>query len=900
MTERPGTGAPKDGVQPQQDRTSPSFPTTFDEHEGESPSIVALEQRVALLEAEVTRGKQGSELLAGQNQVLAAIAAGTSLAAMLTALVLMIEEHAADDMRCLILVRDREQEWFMFGVAPSLPEGYITTWAHASITPPYLGPYARVVHLGEEVTSPDIELDSRWTKSWRERALSHGLHSFYSVPILASDGTVLGAFTMYYPYPRNPKPANSQLLDTAVNLAAIAIEQQQAELGWHRSEELTHRMLNSSADSIKLLDLDGTVLYMSPGSLQLLEIDDLDSHLHHSWLELWNSTDRERAREAIAAAREGNVVTFEGFRPTAKGTPKWWDVLISPIHDLDGRPSQLLAISRDITERKRVEMLRAMETRVLEMVARRRPLPQVLNELVLTVEELGDDLLASVLLLDEEGQHLCLGAAPSLPEAYNQAIDGVEIGPGVGSCGAAAYRGEQVIVADIATDPLWVGFRELALAYGLRACWSTPIRSVDGRLLGTFALYYHVPRFPNPGDLNLIKQVAWVAGLAIDRVQAEEKLQASEERFRALVTASSDAIYRMSPDWSVMYELQGHNFLADTSEPIEGWLDAYVHPSDQAGLMAAVRESIRTRSVFQLEHRVRRADDSTGWTFSRAAPILNADGELIEWFGAANDITARKLTEHALVEARFAAEQAARAREDFLSIASHELRNPVTTLSGTAQLLRRAWERGRLTDERLGAYIGSMERAGRHLATLTNDLLDVSRLQRDALPFRPERMDIAKLLREIVRRDEWRGHVVRLEGAEEPLELMIDGDRIRQIMVNLLSNAVKYSPSAEEIRVRLCCDNAGVLVEVRDFGIGLPSTAVESIFTPFRRAPNASRSGIPGLGLGLFIARRIAEQHGGRLWASSQGEGCGTLMSLWLPIRSAEPIEQTPPAVLHA
>ena len=259
------------------------------------------------------------------------------------------------------------------------------------------------------------------------------------------------------------------------------------------------------------------------------------------------------------------------------------------------------------------------------------------------------------------------------------------------------------------------------------------------------------------------------------------------------------------------------------------------------------------------------------------------------------DIAARKEAEaereRLLAEtetARVAAEEAVRAREEFLSIASHELRNPVAVLSGTAQLLRRARANGRLTDDRLGSYLEALERAGAHLAVLTNDLLDVSRLQRGELPLRPESTDVAELLRDIVRRSEWPDHRITLETAEGQLDAVIDVHRIRQVVTNLLENAVKYSPSADEVRMYLSRDDGGFLVEVQDFGIGLPPNTANTIFTPFQRTRNAAEAGIPGLGLGLFIARHIAEQHGGRLWARSEGEGYGAVMSLWLPTQPTE------------
>src|SRR6267378_7203473 len=135
------------------------------------------------------------------------------------------------------------------------------------------------------------------------------------------------------------------------------------------------------------------------------------------------------------------------------------------------------------------------------------------------VEEPASGSLSSILLLDPNANSLRHGAAPSLPIAYAEAIDGIVIGPSVGSCGTAAYRKEPVIVSDIASDPLWADFRELALGHGLRACWSTPILSSAGEVLGTFAIYYREPRSPTPHDSNIIEQITHLASIAIERAQ---------------------------------------------------------------------------------------------------------------------------------------------------------------------------------------------------------------------------------------------------------------------------------------------------------------------------------------------------------------------------------------------
>src|SRR3990172_3880290 len=166
---------------------------------------------------------------------------------------------------------------------------------------------------------------------------------------------------------------------------------------------------------------------------------------------------------------------------------------IEPLRDGEGRVIGAIGVALDVTEGKRTEALLAGEKRVLEMVAQGAPLQEVLEVLTRNVEEQANGMLCSILLLDQSGTILRLGAAPSFPEAYNQAVDGIAIGPKVGSCGTAAYLKTPVIVSDIASDPLWADFRDLALSHGLRACWSTPILSSNSAVFCTMALYYREP-----------------------------------------------------------------------------------------------------------------------------------------------------------------------------------------------------------------------------------------------------------------------------------------------------------------------------------------------------------------------------------------------------------------------
>jgi GAF domain-containing protein len=162
--------------------------------------------------------------------------------------------------------------------------------------------------------------------------------------------------------------------------------------------------------------------------------------------------------------------------------------------------------------------LTSAQERITGMIASGAPLRETLEELVRVVEEASSSgMLASILVLDEARRHLLHGAGPSLPDTYNAAINGIEIGPEVGSCGTAAFHDKTVSVFDIANDRRWANFKDLALQYGLRACWSTPIHGADGKVLGTFANYYRIVRDPSPADRTLTEMITRTAAMAIEQ-----------------------------------------------------------------------------------------------------------------------------------------------------------------------------------------------------------------------------------------------------------------------------------------------------------------------------------------------------------------------------------------------
>jgi PAS domain S-box-containing protein len=242
-------------------------------------------------------------------------------------------------------------------------------------------------------------------------------------------------------------------------------------------------------------------------------------------------------------------------------------------------------------ERKRAEALLGGEKRLLEMIAKGDSLSMILDALCRLVEALSTASLSSILLLDPDGNRLWHGAAPSLPKSYIDAIDGACIGPAAGSCGTAAYRNAQVIVSDIAQDPLWAEYRDLALPHGLRACWSTPVRATDGRVLGTFAIYSREPRSPTPQQQNIIEQLTDLASIAIERKRAEDDRQAhlwlleNMDRVNRAIQGTNDLEQMMSDVLDAALSIFGGD---------RAWL---VYPCDPEALSHGVKMQ-RTRPEY--------------------------------------------------------------------------------------------------------------------------------------------------------------------------------------------------------------------------------------------------------------------------------------------------------------
>ncbi|WP_245518513.1 EAL domain-containing protein [Mesorhizobium sp. M4B.F.Ca.ET.169.01.1.1] len=231
-----------------------------------------------------------------------------------------------------------------------------------------------------------------------------------------------------------------------------------------------------------------------------------------------------RAVEQTVLSSGQPMIDKEEFIVDASGAGKWVSSTKVPLRNAHNDIIGLVGIAHDVTARKQADVLREGQAHILEMIAMSALLEDVLDRLMRLVESQLTGIFGSVLLLDKDGSHLRHGGAPSLAKEYTAAIDGIAIGPKVGSCGTAVYRREPVIVADIMQDPLWEEYRQVVAPFGYRSCWSTPILSHQGAVLGVFAMYSMTVREPTEAETRLIDFTTRIAGIAIERKLAEDQI----------------------------------------------------------------------------------------------------------------------------------------------------------------------------------------------------------------------------------------------------------------------------------------------------------------------------------------------------------------------------------------
>ncbi len=304
----------------------------------------------------------------------------------------------------------------------------------------------------------------------------------------------------------------------------------------------------------------------------------------------------------------------------------------------------------DSEDRNRTETLLAGENRLLQMLATGCTLTEFLDALCRLIEEIASGTLCGIVLVDPIGNRLQHGAAPSLPLSYNESIHGRPVNLFSGPCAMAASLKEQVIAADVALDTRWDTYewRALAMAHGLRACWSTPILSSDDRVLGAFAIYSREPGSPSAYHQHLIGQITHLATVAIEHKRREEKLRQDEQELRRITDAIDQRIAVHGPDGKILYAnrfMLEYSGLSLEDVMADDFRARLVHPDDLERSRDERRQALERGTPFELELRARHKDGQYRWFLIRYNPLRDEEGRIIRWYSTGTDIDDRKRDE---------------------------------------------------------------------------------------------------------------------------------------------------------------------------------------------------------------------------------------------------------------
>jgi PAS domain S-box-containing protein len=374
----------------------------------------------------------------------------------------------------------------------------------------------------------------------------------------------------------------------------------------------------------------------------------------------------------------------------------------------------------------------------------------------------------------------------------------------------------------------------------------------------------------------LLDQEEKVSGIMItvydvtEKVEARLKIEESEKKFRLLADSMPQHIWTSDIYGKVNYYNKSlYDFSGLTLEELhnDGWIQI-VHPDEREKNVSTWMHAVANGEPFLFEHRFRRYDGQYRWQLSRALPVRDADGKIQMWVGTSTDIDEIKKHQQE--------------KDDFIKIASHELKTPVTTIKAYVQLLLNQDVANENTF--LKKSLATIDKQITRLVKLITDLLDVTKIEMGSFEFNKEALSLNDLLKDVTENIQatTQTHRITLEMAENAI-VFADKDRLTQVVANLLTNAIKYSPGADKVIVSTRISEVEVIVAVRDFGIGILNNEHERIFERFYRAQNSYERSFPGFGIGLFIVKEIITNHNGRVWVHSE-KNKGSTFYFSLPV----------------
>ena len=733
---------------------------------------------------------------------------------------------------------------------------------------------------------------------------------------MVSLGHVIGKFMLYYAAPHAFEDEEVQLVGVIASAVAFAVERGRTHEGSRRSDsphgfepnasvigpwewaitpgapaehlgglpsgtlrQVRQCDIQSDRDCLKILGLDGRLLYVNPAGVAQLGAEDSRALVGRRWVEFWQEKDHEVVEQAMARARAGTIGRFQRPTRTLAGVMKWWDVAVMPIVDAGGVVVQLKAVSRDVSAQWRTEAFQAGQHQVLEMIATGAPLAQVLTLLVHVIEDQCEGMVCQALLLDADGSHVRLGAAPSLPEEFSRRFDGQPLGPRIGACGTVMQTGRTVIVTDIGHDSPWPDLRDAALSIGLRACWSAPIFSSKKKVLGSFAMFSDTARGPHREELRLLETAADLAGAAIDHHRSQEALRQSEERNRAILRAIPDWMFVLSNDGVYLdCHVKNPGALLVPPEVFLGKSMRDILPPSLAEVFERAFERARTTNE---PERIEYSLDLQHERRFYEACIVRCDSDKL--LSIVRDISDRK---HAELDAAAQRQELAHLNRVLIlaeqsGALAHELSQPLAAILANAQAARHLLDRTPLDLEELRETLDDVIKSDKRAGMVIHRLREL--LKKSSAVLQP--LDVNEVTREVLdlTHSDLLLRRMPITTALSPDLPPVLGDRVQlqQVILNLVINACDamstVEPAERELKLTTVADDECVQIAVSDRGVGIPDGHLDSVFDPFvTHRPD-------GLGLGLAISRSIVMAHRGRIQAENNPDR-GATFRCFLPL----------------
>ncbi len=749
----------------------------------------------------------------------------------------------------------------------------------------------RVWKSKEPAWIEDVTLDGNFPRN--KAAGKVGLKSAVGIPIL-SGNEVIAVIEFFV---REARIEDQRLVRVIAAVAAqlgLVMQQKRAEEKLSDTNEILQSILSSIGDAVIVADKQGNFLVFNPAAERMFG-KGATQIASSEWSQEYGlylpdrvtpfPPDQLPLARSIRGEAVNNVEIFIRHAKAPNGS--WTRVNGRPLRGPDGELSGGVIVCRDITETKKEEFFLFDQSRVLEMIAANASLSEVLTSLVLLMEGQADGLRCSILLLDRDGKRVRHGAAPNLPETYVKAVDGALIGPRNGSCGTAMYLRKPVVVKDVLTDPLWADYRQLAEICGLRACWSTPILSPLGEVLGSFAMYRRETRGPELEELRLTQIATHIAGIAIERQRAQETLREREARINLAAESAHLAFWVIYPEQHTAWMSDNGRALYgfDSNQPLNrDLICGRVHPDERAAVHAAFDHACASLGVFESEHRLVLPYGRTRWVIVRGRCLQDEQGNLLELIGVTIDVSAQKQSDLQLQLQREEMSHLNRVAlmGEITASVAHELNQPLTAIANNASAARRFLERGNidpaLLQQLLLDMVSDSQRAGEVIRGIRALVQKDKQIIRSTLNLNAVIADTVRLvssdilLRESVVTTEMDHSLPQVEAA--PVQ-------IQQVLLNLIMNAldaVEGLPPAERriIITTRSLNGERAQVSVRDFGAGLPKDRPDKVFDHFFSTKQT------GMGMGLTIVRSIIEMHGGKITAENAPDR-GACFSFHLP-----------------